>query len=99
MGRGWTFTDDGHFYLQAKLVNTLGDLSAAPPSQLWIRQSSQQQRILQLLTQGLKNKQIARQLGISETTVKSQLRVIYSQLDASSRVEAVAAALRFGLVE
>jgi DNA-binding NarL/FixJ family response regulator len=90
---------DGHHYIQAELVNTLRDPSAALSDRLWHRRSPQQQRILQLVTQGMKNKQIARQLGISETTVKSQLRVIYSHLEASSRVEAVAAALRLGIVE
>ena len=90
---------DGHFYIQAELVKTLGDPPATPPAQLCNGRSPQQWRVLLLLTQGLKNKQIARELGISETTVKSQLRVIYSHLEASSRVEAVATALRLGIVE
>jgi len=90
---------DGHHYIQAELVNTLVDPSAASLDRLRERPSPQQLRILQLVTQGLTNKQIARGLGISETTVKSQLRVIYSRLDASSRAEAVATALRLGIVE
>ena len=99
---------DGHHYIQAELVTTYiqaepvdspGDPSAAPPRPLRDRLSAEQLTILRFVIQGLRNKQVARELGISETTLKSHLRVIYSQLDASSRVEAVAAALRLGVVE
>ena len=90
---------DGHHYIQAELVNTLVDPPATSLDRLRERPLPQQLRILQLVTQGLKNKQIATDLGISETTVKSQLRVIYSHLEASSRAEAVAAALRLGIVD
>jgi len=90
---------DGHHYIQADLIDALVDPSATSLDRFRDRTSPQQVRILQLVTQGLKNKQIARDLGISETTLKSQLRVLYSQLDASSRAEAVAAALRLGIVE
>jgi len=90
---------EGHFYVQSGIIETLGDRPAEPLVKLSAERSPQQRRVLDLMTQGLKNKQIASELGISETTVKSQLRVIYSHLDASSRVEAVAAALRLGIVE
>jgi DNA-binding NarL/FixJ family response regulator len=81
------------------LIDTLVETLSASLNRPQERLSPQQVRILQLVTHGLGNKQVARELGISETTVKAQLRVIYSQLAASSRAEAVAAALRLGIVE
>jgi len=54
--------------------------------------------ILTLLGEGLVNKQIAVQLGISEHTVKTHLAAIYEKLEASNRAEAVATGLRRGLI-
>ena len=89
---------DGYPYIQGELANALvapnnGRLVAQPP-----RLSPRQLEILSLMTHGLRNKQIAHRLGISETTVKTHLRVIYAQLGVTSRTEAAAEALRRGLV-
>lgn len=54
--------------------------------------------VLQLLAQGLANKQIALSLGISEHTVKFHVSSIYSKLGASNRTEAVRQGIRKGLV-
>jgi len=54
--------------------------------------------VLQLLAQGLANKEIARDLGISETTVKSHMRHILSKLGVDSRTQAALEASRRGLV-
>ncbi len=57
-----------------------------------------EREILTLLGEGLVNKEIAAQLGISEHTVKTHLAAIYEKLEASNRAEAVATGLRRGLV-
>jgi DNA-binding NarL/FixJ family response regulator len=54
--------------------------------------------VLQLLAQGLANKQIAAVLGISEHTVKFHVSAIYSKLGAASRTEAVRIGVRRGWV-
>jgi len=54
--------------------------------------------VLQLLATGLGNKAIARQLNISEHTVKFHISSIFSKLNASSRTEAVTLAMRQGLI-
>jgi DNA-binding NarL/FixJ family response regulator len=54
--------------------------------------------VLQLLAQGLANKQIAVALGISEHTVKFHASAVFSKLGASSRTEAVRIGVRRGLV-
>jgi DNA-binding NarL/FixJ family response regulator len=55
--------------------------------------------ILALVGQGLSNKSVARQLGISFHTVKFHLEALFAKLDATSRAEAVAKGLRGGAIE
>jgi two-component system, NarL family, response regulator YdfI len=55
--------------------------------------------VLQLLADGLGNKEIASGLGISEHTIKFHIRSILGKLGAASRTEAVARGLRSGLIE
>lgn len=54
--------------------------------------------VLQLLAQGLANKQIAFELEISEHTVKFHISSIYGKLGATNRTEAVRFGLRLGLI-
>lgn len=54
--------------------------------------------VLQLLAQGLANKQIAGRLDISEHTVKFHVSSIYSKLGANNRAEAVRLGVQQGLV-
>jgi len=54
--------------------------------------------VLQLLAQGLANKQIAMDLEISEHTVKFHISSIYGKLNAANRTEAVRIGLRSGLI-
>jgi DNA-binding NarL/FixJ family response regulator len=54
--------------------------------------------VLRLVVAGLRNKEIAARLGISENTVKFHLRNILDKLHAQSRAEVVARAMREGLV-
>lgn len=55
--------------------------------------------VLELLASGLSNKEIGARLFISETTVKSHLRAIFTKLNVLSRTEAVTAANRRGLIK
>lgn len=54
--------------------------------------------VLQLLAEGLPNKTIARELEISEHTVKFHVNAIMSKFNAASRTEAVVRATRAGLI-
>ncbi|MGP8198055.1 MAG: response regulator [Limisphaerales bacterium] len=55
--------------------------------------------VLTLLSRGKSNKEIGVNLYISETTVKSHLRSIFSKLNVMSRTEAIAAGSRRGLIQ
>jgi DNA-binding NarL/FixJ family response regulator len=54
--------------------------------------------VLELLADGLTNKAIAHQLGISEHTVKFHVNAILGKLGAQSRTDAVVRATRLGLI-
>ena len=61
--------------------------------------SARELELVQLLGQGLSNREIAQELVISHNTVKVHLRNIYAKLDVSSRTEATMAAVRMGWIE
>lgn len=60
--------------------------------------TAREREVLQLLAQGIPNKQIAQRLAISEHTVKFHVSAIMTKLGASSRTEAVTTAARRGLL-
>ena len=74
------------------------DLSAVPADEtakLVQRLSTltpQQVRVLMMLSEGLLNKQIAYELGVSEATVKAHVSAILQKLGVESRTQAVIAA-------
>lgn len=55
--------------------------------------------VLELLANGGSNRQIARDLQITEATVKRHLATVFRKLDATSRISAVNAAHRLGVLE
>jgi len=54
----------------------------------------QQVRVLMMLSEGLLNKQIAYELGVSEATVKAHVSAILQKLGVESRTQAVIAAAK-----
>ncbi|MGF1431224.1 response regulator [Kitasatospora sp. LaBMicrA B282] len=60
--------------------------------------SPREAEILQLLAEGLANRQISKRLFISEATVKTHLVHIYEKLGVDSRTAAIAAGLSSGLI-
>lgn len=60
--------------------------------------TEREREVLTRVAQGLTNKAIAHQLGISEYTVKFHLNAIMTKLDVASRTEAVVQATRLGWI-
>ncbi len=58
--------------------------------------TSRELEVLSLVSQGLSNHQIARELGLSVRTVEAHLTHIYNKLDVGSRTEAAVLAHREG---
>ena len=61
--------------------------------------SAREMEVLQRMAAGKSNKEIGAELFISEGTVKSHIKGIFTKLDVVSRTEAVAAATRRGLIQ
>lgn len=80
----------GGSYAPLRLLDGAGARPAARDEALTPRQHE----VLECLARGLPNKLIARQLGLTEGTVKVHLMAIFRALDARNRTEAVLAAQR-----
>jgi DNA-binding NarL/FixJ family response regulator len=77
----------------------LRDLERARPGVAPVASlTPREQEILGMLAEGLPNKMIAARLGISDHTVKTHLEAVFDKLGASTRAEAVARAVRAGLL-
>ena len=78
-------------------VGSKADLGeAAEPASVDLTQRELQ--VLQLLAQGASNKAIARRLEITPHTAKFHVASIVAKLGATGRTDAVARAMRLGLV-
>ncbi len=69
-----------------------GDIEAFTPL------SPREMEILQYVTRGMSNKEIAAKLGISHQTVKNHMTAILHKLDVEDRTQAAVYALRHGWV-
>ena len=76
------------------------DLSSATDPELvrlrdrLVTLTPQQVRVLMMLSEGLLNKQIAYELGVSEATIKAHVSAILQKLGVESRTQAVIAAAK-----
>ncbi|MFQ5555406.1 MAG: response regulator [Acidimicrobiia bacterium] len=90
---------DGHSYIQGDLTSTLVEAMIDRSPRVAIGALSLEDRnIIELLAEGLDNRQLAQSIGLSEAAVKARLRGIYTSLGVRRRSEAVAVAIRLGLV-
>ena len=86
--------------ITGKLLNNIAqqnlpDIKASTTTHML---SERENEVLQLMARGLSNSDIARNLYLSEGTVRNYISSILSKLGVSDRTQAVLAALRHGLV-
>ena len=55
--------------------------------------------VIKLVSQGLENSEIAKELGISIHTVKANLEAIYYKLNAKNRIQAVIKSVQLNYIE
>ena len=70
----------------------------APVQQLEQEPTMREVEVLQLVSDGLVNREIGERLFLSEETVKSHVRHLLAKLQARSRAHAVAVGFRRGLI-
>ena len=111
-GRAWLAADASEAALAAAVTAVAAGLSVTDPALgpalpeaasddldgEPVALTAREHDVLVLLAAGLPNKGIARDLGISEHTVKYHVGSLLSKLDAQSRTEAVTVAARRGLL-
>jgi DNA-binding NarL/FixJ family response regulator len=92
-GQYWTNTEQMRYVVDAlsigrsvRLINSLGQVVLTP----------REEQTVNLVTEGLNNREIARELNLKENTVKKSLLRIYDKLRVSNRVELVLYALSHG---
>ncbi len=89
----------GGSYIQGEIVAPLVARMVDPTSGGSVADLSLRDiEMLRMLADGLDNRVVAGRLGVSEAAVKAQLRVVYSRLGVKRRSEAVAVALRLGII-
>jgi NarL family two-component system response regulator LiaR len=82
--------------VQRRLMQALARPHGAEPAPEDL--TARERTVLDLLAAGRSNKEMARQLGVSERTVKGHVSNILGKLGVTSRTQAVIYALRHGLV-
>lgn len=76
----------GHVPIDARVAQALLPGSQTPAARHTL--SGREAEVLSLVAQGMANKQIARQLGISERTVKAHLGKVFRQIGVADRTSA-----------
>jgi two-component system, NarL family, response regulator len=104
--RGYLLKD----MVRRELVQAIRDVSAGKryiPAQVGARIAENLPRpditareieVLQLIASGLRNKEVAYRLTVSESTVNAHVKHILSKLDVTDRTHAVTVALRRGII-
>ncbi|MDR0996511.1 MAG: response regulator transcription factor [Zoogloeaceae bacterium] len=79
-----------------------GDLLLPPTSENILPQecglTERQSQVLSLMVKGKSNREISQHLGISEGTVKIHVAGVFKTLGVSSRTQAIALAMRYGVI-
>ena len=81
----------------ARLIKGIGT-RAVSKREPFEKLSERELGLLRLVADGLSNRAIARELSISENTVKYHLKNIFQKLNAQNRTEAVTIALQIGIL-
>jgi DNA-binding NarL/FixJ family response regulator len=82
--------------IAARLVAAIAQPAGARPTQ---RLTPREREVLALIGRGLPNKRIARELGVSEKTVKTHVGHVLAKLGVTDRTQAALHAVREGLTE
>ncbi|NVK43057.1 MAG: response regulator transcription factor [Oceanospirillaceae bacterium] len=89
----------GEEWLPQEIAESSEEVSAEDQefAEALVSLTPQQFRVLNMLTEGLLNKQIAYELNVSEATIKAHVTAILRKLGVHSRTQAVIAAQRLGV--
>jgi DNA-binding NarL/FixJ family response regulator len=83
----------GGIVIDPRLISLVADAAGSPSL------TDEERDLLALVARGLTNAEIARQQYVSLETVKTHLELVFAKLGAADRTNAVAEALRRGLID
>ncbi len=99
LGAAVTAACNGAGVMESELLgNLLRGLSPEPSRPTATRLTDREQQVLALIADGHPTREVAQQLSYSERTVKNVLHDVVTKLNARSRSQAVAFAVREGLI-
>ena len=81
----------------ARLGSWFSGLAAQPGREMFPMLSDREREVLDLVARGYDNRRIARELFLSEKTVRNHVSLLLGKLDVADRAEAIARARRAGL--
>ena len=86
--------------LEAALQRAVSSQQGRDPVERRIAElTARELEVVRLIGEGLKNRDIAEQLGISEKTVRNHLSMVFDKLGVSDRLELLVFAYRHGLAQ
>ncbi len=88
---------DGGTYLPPILLESLGT-SKVPNENKNGNLTTRQFEVLQYISKGLSNKQIAYEMGVSEATIKLHINAMLKALNATNRTQALVNAQKIGII-
>lgn len=96
LARAVVVVAEGRTYVDPVLASVLAgpDAAARFPGL-----TKREREVLRLLADGMRNEQVARELSISPLTVRTHVDKAMEKLEADTRTEAVATALRMSIIE
>lgn len=86
---------EGGTYIPPMLLNKKADMSNKGSAKML---TNRQNQVLNLVAQGLSNKQIAYEMGVSEATVKLHINALLRSVGANNRTQAVVTAQKMGII-
>jgi len=81
----------------SRVLDKLAELSKKTPAAETL--SERETEVLKLMAKGVSNKELADQLSITQSTVKTHITSIFQKLNVTTRTEAVTTALRKGIIQ
>ncbi len=81
----------------SRVLDKLAELSRKAPASETL--SDREVEVLRLMAKGVSNKDIADQLSITQSTVKTHITSIFQKLAVTTRTEAVTTALKKGIIQ
>jgi DNA-binding NarL/FixJ family response regulator len=82
-----------------RVISQFARITHAPPPKEFDELTTREREVFRLITNGLSNAEIGRELFISETTVKTHVTRVLQKLDLRDRVQAVVLAHQTGLFD